>query len=100
MHSAVIFFVKCSKKRFERNDMHIIITLAQGPVAIRHTIYGADDVLVLVKRSVLRCAMLNLFPELLRKFSSKKCIVIRIYYTLVLAGKIKDHIADFDVLIA
>ncbi len=99
MRSAVIVPVKCGKKRFKRNDMHVIIFGAQGPVAIRNTIYGADNVFILIKRAVFRGTTLNLFPEFLRKFSTGSCIVIRIYRTLFLAGKIKGYAADLDVSI-
>ena len=70
MRSAVIVLVKCGKERFKRNDMHVIIVLAQSPKAIGHTVYGADNILVFIKRSVLGGAVLNLFPEFLRKFST------------------------------
>ncbi len=79
--------------------MHVIIFGAQGPVAIRNTIYGADNVFILIKRSVLCGAVLNLFPELLRKFSAGRYIVIGIYHPLFLTGKIKGYAADFDVSI-
>ena len=39
MRSAVIGPVKCDKKRFKRNDIHVIIFGAQGPVAIRLRIH-------------------------------------------------------------
>ena len=69
MRSAVIILVICSKERFKRNDMHVIIVLDQSPKTIGHTVYGADNVFILIKRSVLGGAVFNLFPELLRKFS-------------------------------
>lgn len=65
--------------------MHVIIFGAQGPVAIRNTIYGTDNVFILIKRAVFRGTTLNLFPDFLRKFSTGSCIVIRIYRTLFLA---------------
>ena len=100
MHTAVIVFVKYGKKRRKLNDMHVIIFGAQGPVAIRNTVYGADNVFILVKRSVFCGTALNLFPELLREFFTGNCIVIGIYRPLFLAGKIKGYVADFDVPIA
>ena len=77
--------------------MHIIIMLAQGPEAIRNTVYGADNLFILVKRSVLRGAALNFFPELLSELSTGSRIVIGIDRSLFLAGKIKGYVADFDV---
>lgn len=59
--------------------MHVIIVLDQSPKTIGHTVYGADNILVFIKRSVLCDAVLNLFPELLRKFSAGRYIVIGIY---------------------
>ena len=99
MRSAVIVLVKCGKDRFKRNDMHVIIVLDQSPKTIGHTVYSADNVFILIKRAVFRGTTLNLFPEFLRKFSTGSCIVIRIYRTLFLAGKIKGYAADFDVSI-
>ena len=80
--------------------MHVIIMLAQGPVAVRNTVYGADNVFILVKRAVFRGTALDLFPEFLRKFSAGSCIVIGIYCSLFLAGKIKGYVADLDVPIS
>ena len=97
---AVIFFVICGKKRFKRYDMHIVVILAQSPKAIRRTVYGTENIFIFVKRSVLGCTAFNLFPELLRQFSSGCCIIIRIYSSLFYAGKIKYHIPDFDIMIA
>ena len=77
--------------------MHVIIMFAQSPITVGDTIYGADNVFILVKWSVLRGTALDLFPELLRKFSSGSRIVIGIYRPLFLAGEIKGHAADFDV---
>ena len=77
--------------------MHVIIMLAQGPKAIRNTVYGTDDIFILVKRAVFRGTALNLFPELLSKLSTGNCIVIGIYRPLFLAGKIKGHAIDLDV---
>ena len=54
MHTAIIVFVIGSKKRRKLDDMHVIIIGAQGPISIRNTIYSADNVFILVKRSVLR----------------------------------------------
>ena len=71
--------------------MHVIIMLAQGPKAIRNTVYGTDDIFILVKRAVFRGTALNLCPELLSKLSTGNCIVIGIYRPLFLAGKIKSH---------
>ncbi len=34
--------------------MHVIIVLAQSPKTIGHTVYGADNVFVLIKRAVFR----------------------------------------------
>jgi len=76
--------------------MHVIVIGAQGPVAIRNTVYGADNVFIFVKRSVFRGTALNLFPELLSKLSTGRCIVIGIYCSLFLAGKIKGYVADLD----
>ena len=66
MHTTVIVFVIGGKKRRKLDNMHVIILGAQGPVAIGDTVYGADNVFVFIKRSVLCGAALNLFPELLR----------------------------------
>lgn len=96
MHPAVIFFVICSKKGLQVNDMYIIVVSAQGPIAVRHTVYGADDIFILVKRSVLGCAFFNSLPKLLRKPSSGSRIVIRIYYPFFLTGEIKGYLADLD----
>ena len=79
--------------------MHVIIVLAQSPKTIGHTVYGADNILVFIKRSVLCGAVLNLFPELLRKFSAGRYIVVGIYHPFFLAGEIKGYVADFDVSI-
>ena len=100
MHTAVIFLIIGGKKRRKLDDMHVIIIGAQSPVAIWDTIYGADNVFILVKRSVFCGTILNLFPEFLRKISSGRCIVISICCSLFLAGEIKGHIANFDVPIA
>lgn len=100
MHTAVIVLVICSKKRFKLNDMHIIIMLAQGPEAIRNTVYGADNIFILVKRSIFCGTALDLFPELLRKLSAGSRIVIGIDCSLFLAGKIKSHFSDFNISIA
>ena len=100
MYTAVIVLVIGGKKRRKLDDMHVIILGAQGPVAIGDTVYGADHVFIFVKRSVFRGTALNLFPELLRKFSSGSCIVIGIDCTLFLAGKIKGYVADLDIPIA
>lgn len=70
MIDAVIFFVVSGKKRFKRYDMHIIVTLTQSPKAIRRTVYGTENIFILVKRSVLGRNAFNLFPELLRQFFS------------------------------
>ena len=75
MHTAVIVLVIGGKKRRKLYDVHVIIVGAQDPVAIGDTIYGADNVFILVKRSVFRGTALDLFPELLRKFSSGSRIV-------------------------
>ena len=80
--------------------MHVIIMLAQGPVAIRNSIYGADNIFILVKRSLPCGAVFNLIPELLCKLSTGSYIVIRIYSLLFLAGKVKGYIAYLDVMIA
>ncbi len=80
--------------------MHVIIVLAQCPIAIRNTIYSADNVFVFIKRSVFCGTALDLFPELLRKLSAGGFIVIRIYRPLFLTGKVKGYIADLDVPIA
>ena len=97
MHTAVIVFVIGSEKRRKLDDMHVIIIGTQGPVAIGDTIYGADNVFILVKRSVFCGAALNLFPEILSEFSAGHCIVIGIDCSLFLEGKIKGYVADFDV---
>ena len=97
MYTAVIVLVIGGKKRRKLDDMHVIIVGAQGPVAIRNTIYGADNIFILVKRAFFCGTALNLLPERLRKFSTGSCIVIGIYRTLFLAGKIKGHVADLDV---
>ena len=99
MHTAVIVFVIGSEKRRKLNDMHVIIMFAQSPIAVRHTVYGADNVFILVKRSVFCGTALNLFPELLSKLSTGRCIVIGINRTLFLAGEIKCYVGDFDVAI-
>ena len=87
MRSAAIVLVICSKERFKSNDMHVIIVLAQSPKAIVHAVYGADNILVFIKRSVLCGAVFNLFLELLRKFSAGRYIVTGIYHPLFLAGE-------------
>ena len=97
MHTAVIVLVIGGKKRRKLDDMHVIIVGAQGPVAIRNTIYGTDNVFILVKRAVFCGTALNLFPELLSKLSTGRCIVIGIYCSLFHAGKIKGYVADLDV---
>ena len=79
--------------------MHVIIMFTQSPKAIRYTVYGADNVFILVKQSVLCGAFFNLFPELLSEFSTGSCIVIGIYCPPFLTGKIKGYVADFDVLV-
>ncbi len=96
---AVIFFVIFCKKRFKRYDMHIIVSLAQFPKAIRWSVYRTENIFIFVKLSVLGCAAFDIFPELLRQFSSGCCIIIRIYPSLFYADKIKCYIADFDILI-
>ncbi len=68
--------------------MNIVIIGAQSPKTIGHTVYGAEDVFILVKRSVFRSASFNLFSEFLRKFSAGSCIVIRIHRPLFLTGEI------------
>ena len=100
MHTAVIVFIVGGKKRFKLYDVHVIIMLAQGPIAVGNTVHGADNVFIFVKRSVFRGTALDLFPELLRKFSAGRCIVIGIDCSLFFAGKIKGYVADLDVPIA
>ena len=100
MHTAVIVFVIGGEKRRKLDDMHVIVIGAQGPVAVGNTVYGADNVFILVKRSVFCGTALDLFPELLRKFSSGSRIVIGIYRPLFLAGEIKGHVTDFYISIA
>ena len=73
---------------------------AQSPITVRDTVHGADDIFILVKRSVFRGTVLDLFPELLCKLSTGSCIVISIDCSLFLIGKIKGYAADFDVSIA
>ena len=80
--------------------MHIIVTLTQSPKAIRRTVYGTENIFILVKRSVLGRNAFNLFPELLRQFFSGRCIIIRIDSSLFCIGKIERNISDFDILIA
>lgn len=53
MRYSVIFFLVCRKEHFQRNDMNIIIGFTKLPEAVRHTAYGADVILIFVKRSVL-----------------------------------------------
>ena len=100
MHTAVIVFVIGSEKRRKLDEVHVIIFGAQGPVAIGDAVYGADNVFILVKWSVLRGTALNLFPELLGELSAGSRIVIGIDCSLFLAGKIKGYVADLDVPIA
>ena len=97
MYTAVIVLVIGGKKRRELDDMHVIVIGAQGPVAIGDTIYGADNVFILVKRSIFCGTALNLFPELLGELSAGSRIVIGIDCSLFLTGEIKGHITDFDV---
>lgn len=99
MHTAVIVLIVSGKKRRKLDDMHVIVIGAQGPVAIGDTIYGTDNVFILVKRSIFCGADLDFFPELLRKLSAKSRIVISIYCPLFLAGEIKGYVADFYVMI-
>ena len=66
MHTAVIVFIEGGEPRFKLYDMHVIIMFAQSPIAIRNTVYSADNVFVFIKRSVFRGTALDLFPELLR----------------------------------
>lgn len=80
--------------------MHIIVISAQSPIAVRHTVLGADDIFIFVKRSVFGGAFFNFFPKCLCQATVDTCIVIRIDGSLFLIGKIKNHIADFDILIA
>jgi len=95
-HNHATEFIKRDSKAILQH-MHVIIMLAQSPEAIRHTVYGADNVFILVKWSVLRGTALDLFPEFLCKLSTGGCIVIGIYRPLFLTGEIKCHVADFDV---
>ena len=99
MNAAVIVLVIGDKKRRKLDDMHVIIVGAQGPVAIRNTVYGADNVFILAKRSVFCGTALDLFQKLLSKLSTGRCIVIGIYCSLFLAGKIKGYVTDFYILI-
>ena len=97
MYTSVIVLVIGSEKRRKLDNVHVIIIGTQSPVAIRNTIYGADNKFIFVKRSVLRGAALNFFPELLSELSTGSRIVIGIDRTLFLAGEIKCYVADFDV---
>ena len=96
---SVIFLLVCRKEHFQRDDMHVIITLTQSPKAVRHTVYGADNIFILVKRSLFCGAVFNLIPELLCELSTGSYIKIRIYSLLFLVGKVKDYIACLDVMI-
>ncbi len=44
--------------------------------------------------------MMNLFLLHITRIITERCIVIRIYCPLFLAGKVKGSIADFDVMTA
>ena len=41
VHTAVIFFVICRKKRRKFYDMNIIVLSAQSPKTVGYTVYGA-----------------------------------------------------------
>lgn len=60
MRYSVVFFLIGCKEHFQRNDMYIIIGFANLPKAVRHTVYGADNIFILVKRSLLCGAVLLL----------------------------------------
>lgn len=64
MGDPVVILLKFCKKSLTLNDMHIIVLLAQCPEAVRHSIHGEQIILVLVKRSLLRGCLIDLFPEL------------------------------------
>ena len=66
MYTSVIVLVIGSEKRRKLDNVHVIIIGTQSPVAIRNTIYGADNIFILVKRSILCGTALNLLPKLLR----------------------------------
>ena len=63
MHYSVIG----GKMKCHRNNMHIIAMLTHSPKAVRHTVYGANNIFILVKCFVHCGAVLDLFPKLLRK---------------------------------
>ena len=60
----VIFFFIFGKEHFQRNDMHIVISLAQLPIAVRHTVDGANVIFIFVKWGSFDSNSVNLFPKI------------------------------------
>lgn len=97
MYSSVVFLLKFRKQGLTLDDMHIVTLLAQRPVAIRHLVHSAEEILIVIKRSALGSSLFNFHPNLLRQSCTEDAIKVGENFPSVLKHEIKSDITYFHI---
>lgn len=93
----VVRFLICGEKHFRRYDMHIIVGFTKLPEAVRHTVYGADVILVFVEWGCFGGRHFYLSPNARAQPVLQCSIEISIDISAPLTSKIKGHVVYLNI---